>query len=213
MAEPLYAVVDLSHYNGDVDLGRARAAGILGVIEKATQGTAEVDPDYRVNRDKARTAGLLWGAYHFGVGADGAAQAEHFLNTVGNDPGTLLALDFEANPGGPSMTLDQARDFVTGVRDRTGRYPGLYGGSYLKQLLGDGRDPTLAQCWFWLAEYGPEPRVPPNWPTWTLWQYTDGHVGPRPYPVDGIGACDRDAFNGGEDQLLRLWGVSPGAAG
>jgi lysozyme len=103
------------------------------------------------------------------------------------------------------MLLEDARNFVTHVNQVTGRFPGLYSGSYIKELLGSGTDPVLAQCWFWLAQYGPTAVVPANWPTWTMWQYTDGAVGPEPHEVAGIGHCDRDKFNGAQDQLQKLW--------
>src|SRR5436309_10182399 len=73
-------VVDLSHHNGNVDLGKAQAAGIVGVIHKATQGTSMFDNMYQQNRQKAQAAGLLWGAYHFGSLGDGAVQADFFLS-------------------------------------------------------------------------------------------------------------------------------------
>ena len=205
MPDPLNAVVDLSHHNGNVNLQLAKADGIVGVIHKATQGTTIVDPMYQTNRTQAVSAGLLWGAYHFGTGGDGAAQAQYFLSVVKTFENTLLVLDFEQNTGGASMSLDDARAFVTEVNEVTGRYPGFYSGSYIKQLLGSAKDPVLAQCWLWLPEYGPTPVVPANWPTWTMWQYTDGNFGPEPHSVNGIGACDRDKFNGTEDQLQTLW--------
>lgn len=205
---PLNAVVDISHYNRNPDFAAAKQDGIVGVIHKATQGANGVDPAYAANRVQAQAAGLMWGAYHFATGEDPQAQAQHFLKVAGTGPGTLLALDFEHNPTGSSMSLDQARAFVTAVAQATGRYPGLYGGSYLKELLGDNADPVLAQCWFWLAEYGPKPVVPAAWPTWTMWQYTDGASGPEPHEVAGIGRCDRDMFNGEFAQLQRLWGVA-----
>ena len=60
------AVIDVSHHNGTrLDFAKAKADGILGVIHKASQGQANVDPMYRSNRNRARAAGLLWGAYHF----------------------------------------------------------------------------------------------------------------------------------------------------
>lgn len=210
MPDPLNAVVDISHHNGNVDLQAAKNDGIIGVIHKATQGQTGVDAMYQTNRSKAAAAGLLWGAYHFGTGADGTAQAQHFLDVVGTFDNTLLVLDFEQNPGGESMTLQQARDFVTQIDKVTGRFPGFYSGSYIKQLLGSARDPVLAQCWLWLPQYGPTPVVPANWPTWTMWQYTDGTSGPQPHTVAGIGNCDRDKFNGAEDQLRALWQGSPG---
>ncbi|MCF2514877.1 glycoside hydrolase family 25 protein [Sphingomonas sp. G124] len=203
------AVIDISHHNGTrLDFAKAKAEGIIGVIHKASQGQANVDPMYRTNRNRARAAGLLWGAYHFATGSDGVKQAVHFLNTVGDITDTLLVLDFEPNPSGPSMSLEEARAFNTHVFGQTQQWPGLYAGHYLKELLGTHSDPVLAKSWLWVAQYGPTPVVPPNWPTWTMWQYTDGAAGPVPHRVSGIGRCDRDKFNGSEAQLRRLWGVA-----
>lgn len=202
----LNVVIDLSHHNGNVDLGNAKAAGIVGVIHKATQSTDYTDPMYVANRQAAAAAGLYWGAYHFGTGADGVAQAEQFLKVVQPGPKDLLVLDLEANPQGPSMTMEEARAFVTHVQQATGRWPGLYAGHYLKDLLGTGTDSVLAQCWFWLSQYGPTAVVPPNWKTWTMWQYTDGGSGIPPFDVPGVGRCDRDTFNGSAKRLDALWG-------
>ena len=202
------AVVDISHHNGNVNLVKAKADGIFGVIQKATQGRSGKDPTFKSNRTKANDAGLMFGAYHFATGSDGVKQAQHFLDIVDSFDNTLLVLDFEANPTGPSMTLEEARAFVTHVNEQTGRFPGLYGGHFLKELLGSHRDEVLAQCWFWLAQYGPTAVVPANWPTWTMWQYTDGVDGPQPHEVAGIGPCDRDRFNGTEAQLRELWSTN-----
>jgi lysozyme len=199
-------VVDLSHFNTVTSFETVKEGGIVGVIHKATQGTSDVDPEFHNRQSQALAAGLWWGAYHFGVGEDGEAQANFFLSTVNPGPNDLLVLDFEQNPGGASMTLEQAEQFVTRVQSATGRWPGLYGGSYLKELLGENTNATLANCWFWLSEYGPTAHVPANWPTWTMWQYTDGEVGPEPHSVPGVGNCDRDQFNGEMDGLTKLWG-------
>ena len=199
-------VIDISHHNGkSLDFGLARADGVRGVIHKATQGIGARDPMYRANRRKAREAGLLWGAYHFATGSDPVRQADDFLDAVGDCANVLMALDLEPNPGGSSMNLDGARAFVTRIHARTGRWPGLYSGVAIKQLLGRRKDPILTRCWLWLAQYGPKAVVPPNWPTWTLWQYTDGAAGGQPRSVHGIGPCDRSRFNGQEANLLKLW--------
>ena len=208
MPDPLNVVIDISHHNANPDFQQAKAAGIVGVIHKATQGLNFTDSMYVTNRQKALDAGLLWGAYHFGDGSDGTAQADFFLSVVNPGPDTLLVLDFEPNTQGPSMSLVGARAFVSEVNARVGRFPGLYSGSLIKQLLGNNHDPVLAQCFFWLAQYGSNAVVPANWPTWTLWQYTDGNVGPQPHSVSGIGNCDRDKFNGDLDALNKLWGIA-----
>lgn len=204
----LNAVIDLSHHNGAVDFTALPQAEILGVLHKATQGTRFVDPLYATNRAAGTSAGFFWGAYHFGTGGDGVAQAEFFLNAVQPGQTHLLALDFEENDQGPSMSLTEAAAFVTHIQEATGRWPGLYGGHYLKGVLGNRKDPILANCWFWLSQYGPTPVVPANWKTWTLWQYTDGRKGPPPHEVAGLGPCDRDRFNGDLAGLRRLWNIS-----
>jgi len=198
------AVVDLSHHNGKVNLARAQADGVIGIIQKATQGATFVDPTYAPNHTQAIKAGVLWGAYHFGTGSDGVSQADHFLSKVDPAQDTLLVLDLEGNPQGPSMPLE-ARAFVTHVKEKTGRIPGIYSGHYIKEHLGTSLDPVLGECWFWLAQYGPTAVVPHNWSTWTMWQYTDGAQGSGPHQVNGIGRWDRNRFNGTETQLRELW--------
>jgi lysozyme len=200
-------VIDLSHNNDNVDLAKAMAAGIEGVIHKATQGTGFTDPAYSARRELAKQAGLLWGAYHFGTAGDPEAQARFFLRVAQPSPGDLVVLDFEPNPGAPAntMSLTQADTFITAVQDATGIAPGLYGGAYLKQQLESQADETLAACWLWWAQYGPAPAIPPAWSAWTLWQYTDGHHGNPPFSVDGVGPCDRDQYQGSVDALREKW--------
>lgn len=203
----LNVIVDLSHHNAKVDFARLKAAGIVGVIHKATQGGGYADPQYASRRAAAGAAGLLWGAYHFGTGdANGTAQAAHFLQVVGTADRTLLVLDFEQNTQGTSMTLEQAEAFVTVLQQQSGRWPVFYTGS---AFFGAKKDTVLTNCPLWLAQYGATTRVPANWPDWTLWQYTDGVNGPPPHSVDGVGTCDRDQFNGTLDDLIAFW---PGAA-
>ncbi len=199
-------VIDLSHHNGTrLRFDKARADGVLGVIQKATQGEAYVDATFKRNKAASLDAGLLFGAYHFGTGSNGVSQAQHFLDTVKPDASTILVLDFEDNPTGSSMTLEEARAFVTHIWSQVGRWPVFYSGHTIKRALGTAADPVLKNCSFWLAQYGPTPVVPPCWDTWTLWQYTDGGVGPMPHSVDGIGNCDREYFNGTPAELKGWW--------
>jgi lysozyme len=203
------AVIDISHHNATVDLAKAKNDGVLGVIHKAAQGLTFHDPNYTERRNQAMAAGLLWGAYHFGTGSDGVSQAEYFLTFVQPGPADLLVLDFEHNPQGTSMTLEEARAFVTHIHGVTGKWPGLYGGSYIKELLQTSADPVLANCWFWLSQFGPTAVVPVNWSKWTMWQYTDGAMGPQPHSVDGVGPCDRDKFSGTASDLTAFWLGTP----
>jgi len=206
---PVNVVVDISHHNNKVDLQAAKQGGIVGVFHKATQGQTYVDPLYAHHQADAKAAGLLWGAYHFGDGSDGVKQADYFLKTVGDPTGALLVLDFEANPTGPSMSVDAAHAFINHIKEITGIWPGFYCGQYFKETLGSATDPLIANCWLWLAQYGSKAVVPPTWTDWTFWQYTDGANGPAPHDAPGIGLCDRDQFNGTQEELAALWAKTP----
>ena len=204
----LNVVIDLSHFNDVTSFQEIRQNGIVGVIHKATEGTNWSDPTYASRKPQALAAGLWWGAYHFGVNEDGAAQANYFLSIVKPGPEDLLALDFEENPSS-QMTIAQAEQFVTEIFNKTGRYPGFYSDALAGNMLGSNQDSILANCWFWRAEYGGAlPSVPPTWSGWTMWQYTESGS------VPGIaGACDRDTFNGSSAGLSRLWGYPDPTAG
>lgn len=209
----LNAVVDLSHYNAVADFAQVRDTGIYAIIHKATQGTGYTDPSFAARRAAARAAGLQFGAYHFGTADDPIAQAEHLVAVAGTDP--LLVLDYESDPQGQSMSLAEAEAFVERIQALTGRYPGLYSGNTVKEALAAAGiaspgQSVLSRCWFWLAEYGQAPEIPPIWITCTLWQYTDGSAGLTPHEVAGIGSCDRDLFNGTQAGLAAFWAANSG---
>lgn len=201
------AVIDLSHYNTVSSFEQIKAAGIAGIIHKATQGTKYVDPTYEPRQQKALNAGLLWGAYHFGTGDDPVAQANHFLDTVKPDSKTLIALDLESNPTGSSMSRAEAEAFVTVIHDRIRRWPVLYTGRwYLDVIMRRDTKTVLSNCPLWLAAYTPiMPTIPSQWPTWAFWQYTNGHNNNTGAVVAGVSPCDRNRFNGTLDQLIAWW--------
>jgi lysozyme len=202
------AVIDVSHHNGNNLDFMAASQSVAGVIHKATQGLGSIDPMLAANRANIYATGLMFGGYHFGDGSDGASQAQFFLHTLDPQRGDLMALDFEANPAGPSMTLDGARAFVAAIYDATGTWPLLYSGEGLKEALAGQADPLLANCPLWLAEWGPDPVLPPGWDAWSLWQYSNGAVG-APSPVQGIGYCDRDRFGGTSlEDLQSFWAAA-----
>ena len=205
-------IIDLSHHNRVTSFANVKADGILGIIHKATQATTHVDSWYSRRRDNAKPFGLLWGAYHFGVGGDVSGQVNHFLQVVQPDAQTLLVLDWERNPieGQTTMNRAEAEEFVRQIHDRTGRFPVLYTrANFLHQHLGN--DTTiLSQCPLWVAYWGDNPTLPPQWSKIHIWQYTGDDKGPEPHTVNGVtGAIDRDKFNGTEGDLRKFWGVTP----
>ncbi len=211
----LNVIVDLSHHNTVTSFDEVHSAGILAVIHKATEGTTFVDAMYDDRKPRAKAAGLLWGAYHFGTAGDVAGQVAHFLTVANPAPGDLLVLDFEPNPTEGTMTLAEAEELVTTLKAQTGRAPVLYSGrSFLIEQLGDNTDTPLAECPLWIARYAPDVgTLPKAFARFDIWQYTDGNAGAQPHQAAGIGRCDRDKFNGDDENALRaFWAGNAGAA-
>ena len=69
----------------------------------------------------------------------------------------------------------------------TGRWPVVYGGHLLREEIGHNPDPILSNCPLWYVRYADSPIGIPTqvWATYTLWQYTDGDVGPEPHGTPG----------------------------
>jgi lysozyme len=207
-------VVDLSHYDPAQDYQAVKAAGICGVIYKATQGTSYQDATYHQQRSAALDVGLLWGAYHFGDASSTKKQVDNFLSFAEIDSSTLFCLDFEDNSSS-QMSVSQARDFVQECEDRLGRSGEcvLYSGNTIKDCLGNTVDTFFGSRRLWLAQYGTNPQCQASWDTWWLWQYTDGTYGPNPHTVDGCDSAgiDCNSYAGTADQLAAEWasGIAP----
>src|SRR2546423_5483167 len=104
----LNAVIDISHHNNVTSFQDVKDAGIIGVINKATQGTTGVDGTYGLRKPRALAAGLLWGGYHFASKGNPQKQADHFLDVTQPGPTDLLVLDFEPNSHDGTMTVAEA---------------------------------------------------------------------------------------------------------
>lgn len=209
MVVPL--VADLSHHNWDngmnPDFALAKQSGLVGVICKASQGAGFKDPRYRQMRQLAKAAGLKWGAYHFGTNANVQDQLANFIaqaDLVGDD---IAVLDFEENEQSPSNTMDlrKAVDFMVGFETRIGKRPRIYTGPFMYKLFGKNAVPDLENYDVWWARYHTEPELHPTWNRYWLWQYTDGHNGPKPHKIDGLGFCDLNHFNGSPEELIANW--------
>jgi lysozyme len=198
-------IIDIFH--GDtIDLAQAQQRdGIIAVIHKATQGAHFSDQSYTSRKKIAKDIGLLWGAYHFGTADRVEAQVDAFLSTADVDKEVLVALDFEEDPHGPGMTIDQARDFVELVKEKIGRFPVMYGANRLRESLGSVVDPLLKNCPSWYARFREVPiGIPPTFNDFTLHQFTDGQFGPQPHETGGR-PCDRNRFKGTEAELKQQW--------
>ena len=173
-------VVDLYHGNIVYVFAQVKAAGIVGVIHKVSQGLSIVDSEYAARRPAVLQTGMLWGAYHFMSLDDPVAQAKHFLSVADADSQTLVCLDWETQQ--PSVEI--ARAFLAEIQNALNRSAVLYSGNVAKEQI-QGNDPFFGAHRLWLAEYGPVPKVQESWKAPWLWQYSEtGAVRGLKSPVD-----------------------------
>ena len=192
-------VIDIYHGNAINDFAALKAAGIVGVIHKCTQGANYADPAYAARRKLATDAGLLWGAYSFNTGQPVAAQVSEFMDHADPDATTLVALDFEDNPQS-QMSLDNAREWLQGIEAALSRKAVIYSGNRVKDLLGGTVDSYLGSHRLWLAQYGQVARVQASWDKQWLWQYSETG---RLSGTDS--AIDLNFYDGAADQLTAEW--------
>jgi lysozyme len=211
-------IIDVYHGNS-INFPQVQASGVVvAIIHKATQGVSMRDSTYHARKQTAKQMGFLWGSYHFSTGHSVSSQVENYLEHAQPEDDEVMCLDWEPSPG-PDMTLAQARQFVQLIKNETGRWPLIYGGHLIREQVGHNPDPILANCPLWYVRYANSPIGIPTqvWPTYTLWQYTDGEVGPQPRATPGCSGADRNIFQGSEAQLRQAWpftrredGTSPG---
>ncbi len=191
--------LDVSHYDETIDFSKVKAAGFEACYAKCTEGTAVIDARYSSNKQKAKAAGMLFGAYHFfRPGSDAKTQAEHFLMHADLKPGELIpSLDWEVSQG--RSDVPKAQLWLNIVEQACGQKPVIYGPPYMLNdfnLPASFRDYTL-----WVAHYGvTAPLLPAPWKYWSFWQYSEKGS------VPGIPAADEDMdmWNGSLDQLKKM---------
>ena len=192
--------IDISHWQPEPDFEKVAASGIVGVILKATEGQTNIDATFRRRYDAALAAGLAVSSYHFMRPGNIVGQMNNYLNTVKPRQGERVCLDHEDSLVSLA-DLESAVEYLMG--DSRDLQITIYSGHVIKEQLGGRRSDILADnTSLWIAQYSSSPTWPTaTWPTWSLWQYTDGAT------VDGItGAVDGDRFNGSADNCRRWFG-------
>lgn len=200
--------VDLSHYDNLQDVTQVKAAGILGVMNKATEGPGMVDKTFAIRRPVVLGAGMLYGAYHFLRPGNMEQQAQHFLDTIGDPTGLALVGDWEVS----SVSVAAASQWFQAMREKVGRWPICYSDSgMLMEVFGHSSHPVFSQTRLWVAAY----RAQPYWPTavWAqpwAWQFTGDGNGPQPHNINGITlpgskGIDINSFDGTDEELTLSW--------
>ena len=178
--------IDVSYHSGYVGWDAARADGYRFGFTLATAGVDFRDPFLAAHWEHMRQVGLLRGAYHYFVpGDDAARQARHFLSHVVYEPGDLLpVVDIESAATVPPADLAaQLAEFSNEIENALGVVPIIYTSPNFWQEHVEGPHP-FGDHPLWISHYGvPQPRIPPGWQQWQLWQWKPDAGLPHISPV------------------------------
>jgi lysozyme len=192
--------LDISHYQDVHSFNDVRATGVVGIIQKATEGTSYYDPTYADRMSKALDAGLKWSAYHFLRHGSVANQMDWFCAKSKFPKGSRACIDYEQQ----DVTLDDLQQAIDElIENDPSLQIAIYSGHLLKEQVGAKKYPWLEPHSLWLAQYTTgKPTWPTQiWPTWSLWQFSDKGS------VTGISApVDVNTFNGSKEQCAAWFG-------
>lgn len=194
--------IDVSHWQGEIDWAKVKAAGIQFAYLKATQGATFTDPMLKVNYAGAKAQGIPVGLYHVFIPYLGYEQVNHWRNVLALYPPQLPSwLDIE--PGALTEdTAPQALEFLEAcftIDDCVYCSPSTADSVLI--------DEAFADYGLAIAHYGvPAPRIGGAWAAsgdYDFWQTTASGT------VDGISTpVDLDFFNGSEDEFLAMLRVT-----
>jgi lysozyme len=187
--------INVSHFQQDIDWQQVRRAGITFAFIKATDGVTLCDPFFNANWNKAKTASILRGAYHFlRPQFDAEKQAHFFLERLKPGAGELppvLGVEVLTSTT-PDGVIASARKWLEVVKSELECLPILFTGSAFWRNTLRNSD-KFAEFPLWIAHYttAPNPLMPSAWRKWTFWQFSPAGR------VAGItGNVDLDVFNG-----------------
>ncbi|MBK6089621.1 peptidoglycan-binding protein [Ruminococcus difficilis] len=196
--------VDISDYQGDINLSKVKSAGYNFVMIKCGQGGNGriIDSEFTDNVKKAEQLGMPWGVYLFTEACSTTAikdecdKIDKLLKAEkakGYRPTLPIALDLEyeyhiADGGGwnESNVKNITAVFVSEML-RLGYYPVIYTGYY--QLRDWISTDTIVKCDVWLSQWNYAP-------DWTrklgLWQYGGEKNYLESNSIPGVGVIDKD---------------------
>jgi lysozyme len=194
--------IDISHWQNFPNFTEVRAAGVIAMIHKATEGSSYVDPNRAKNISNAIKAGIKCCTYHWIKPGNASNQMDFYLKTIDPVPGERVVIDYEED----GCSLDDLHEAVqTLLDDPRGLQITVYSGHLLKEQLSSHDELLAKNTDLWLAQYT---SGTPTWSTetyshWALWQYSESGT------VNGIDGSlvDLNRFDGTDDELL-AW-ISP----
>ncbi|MBR5931370.1 MAG: glycoside hydrolase family 25 [Lachnospiraceae bacterium] len=169
--------VDISRYQGDVDMEALSGQNISFIYIKATEGAGHTDEMFQTNWANAKAADLPRGAYHFfSFESSGVEQARNYIETVGDLTGDLVPVvdvEYYTSKGmGAPEKEDIIRELEACLEELENYYhakPVIYTSraGYRDFLAGEVTGYPMWVRSIYL------PAAMEGWQDWTIWQYTD----------------------------------------
>jgi lysozyme len=195
--------IDVSKYQEMIAWEEVKAMKVQNIqlgfaFIKATEGIGNTDPQFGRNWKKAKSNGIICGAYHFFIASkDGKMQAESFIDKVELEPGDLPpVLDIEQLNGASVTELKkEVKRWIEVVENYYHIKPIIYTNvDFYNRVLGNGFDAYP----LWVAHYY-QPEQPRINRGWVFWQHSqEGRV-------NGIAAkVDFNVFNGDSLEFKNL---------
>lgn len=172
-------VLDTSHFSHPINWAEAKAAGVVAMYTKISQGLGFVDPTGHSHVDAAQAQGVLASGYHFlNCVQDGKEQAEFYLKCVAGKkfdfPHVLDWEDGSVNGASSQRQIACAQDWLDTVEAATGKQPIIYSGaSFMSEIK---LPASFAKYHVILARYGAHPGSVAPWGTNILgWQFSESY--------------------------------------
>jgi lysozyme len=124
-----FYTIDVSRYNGTIDYAKVKAAGIEGVLCKATEGTpgqtlSATSAYFASAAPAIKRAGFrIRGGYHWLRPGNYAAQAKNFLDALVAGYGSINGLTLQLDAEGTGVGLADVQGFVRSWNLLTDSYP------------------------------------------------------------------------------------------
>lgn len=194
--------VDISSWNGDINLSKVKAAGYQWVMIRCGFGndsTSKDDSRFEANVKKAETIGMPWGAYFYTYSlseSDDKSELNHILRLLkGKKPTLPIAIDVEdadgyksRNGGWNYSNVNRNAKFLLEGVAKAGYYPMLYTGFDEIENLISKEVWQKYDMWFahWARKCGYTEK------NLTMWQYGGETNLLESNSISGVGTIDKD---------------------
>jgi GH25 family lysozyme M1 (1,4-beta-N-acetylmuramidase) len=129
-------MIDLSHNNDPLSFHDLKAAGVVALAQKATQGSGFKDPSFSANMARADEVEWFRLPYHFGDDSDPEGQFDNYSGSVTGIGDFYPIIDYEVDPAGNTMTLSKLERLNEFMVSAFSRHPVIYGPkSFLAPIL------------------------------------------------------------------------------